>query len=992
MNSKKAKEGESAIKKVVKKKIIVKKKQPKIESECANVVDGASAGGSAPSKETKVDGDQSSEAKSVVKGTTSSSSSNNNKINKPVSNKMKCITKNPKSAEVAKKSSSKKLTSKATKVISSKAKKVLPTLKKVQSATKKVVPKKTVIQESSSKEAELTVTASSPTSVASSAQTSSLPLAEAANSEKEEENPEKLQQKPEKLGISEEEVSPDVAQESKPSPQSSARANDDDSSTSDEIPLDLLLLRQQEWKRAQIANELHEQGSLTEEDLTSDRSPLGEITKAGTSSMTSPGKLEEHSSLSPANMSLSDEENLRALKNKIRGNVSDSERKPSSPLSSKKDDKKKSSAKTDTLKEPQENIDAEKEFEKVVGKKSKGKAAPAKPEKDEVESDSDSDSDQEMKSRTKDLLADDDSEEEKLPQVKKQFKKPNPKIVKEDDDGDADDDDDDDDNRSVYRRMLGIKRGRSECGSGSDTEQRARRMKLFGFWSGPKRHRVASLNALAKVHCLYENESRGALLGICRVASTPKPKPKLPRPAPKPQPKPPAPKEVEEVPSTRTLRALPGSRSIGKHWDMQTTSSTTTTSSDDNETNSDSGSTKPLVPPPSYKQKRQQQQEKDKDGAASSSSNEGGSSDQKKKSSPVNKSKVKKEVKRRRNRSELKMDLKDMVVKKRMASLNASAILAASYSVEKRPPKNIKEEKGGGSSTTSTTTSTPSATTSASDAPPQKKKSTTKKKVIAKKEVKPPPKAPEVSDVEIEELDLDAGSTGSGGHRSVIELRTSSGASSGQPSNKKVAVIVNQDTDVTITGVYVNSTTRSTRHEGFCSISGMQYRISSTSHTQTEATAVSTEKVLHTAAAPPEHPPATLHAPEPTLVPPSMKSYTPLGALSNMQPPGAPPPPPHPHAHPHPHPPPPPHPHPHPPHPHPCGPRSPLGRRHGCASAFSAPPPGPPAAYSQHPPPPGQPTTGPPPVSVPPPGQQDPAYIHAIFTGSMTKPKLKKKY
>lgn len=37
-----------------------------------------------------------------------------------------------------------------------------------------------------------------------------------------------------------------------------------------------------------------------------------------------------------------------------------------------------------------------------------------------------------------------------------------------------------------------------------------RRMKLFGFYSGPKRHRMASLNATAKVQCLYENESRTA--------------------------------------------------------------------------------------------------------------------------------------------------------------------------------------------------------------------------------------------------------------------------------------------------------------------------------------------------------------------------------------------------------------------------------------------------------------------------------------------------
>lgn len=40
---------------------------------------------------------------------------------------------------------------------------------------------------------------------------------------------------------------------------------------------------------------------------------------------------------------------------------------------------------------------------------------------------------------------------------------------------------------------------------------KTRHMKKYGFWSGPKRHREASLNALAKVHCLYENESRSAL-------------------------------------------------------------------------------------------------------------------------------------------------------------------------------------------------------------------------------------------------------------------------------------------------------------------------------------------------------------------------------------------------------------------------------------------------------------------------------------------------
>lgn len=52
--------------------------------------------------------------------------------------------------------------------------------------------------------------------------------------------------------------------------------------------------------------------------------------------------------------------------------------------------------------------------------------------------------------------------------------------------------------------------------------------------------------------------------------------------------------------------------------------------------------------------------------------------------------------------------------------------------------------------------------------------------------------------------------------------------------------ILEIDLYVCVKGVYVNQT-RSTHHEGFCSIAGMQYRISSTSHTQTAATAVATE-------------------------------------------------------------------------------------------------------------------------------------------------------
>uniref|UniRef100_A0A182JVP6 Uncharacterized protein n=1 Tax=Anopheles christyi TaxID=43041 RepID=A0A182JVP6_9DIPT len=81
----------------------------------------------------------------------------------------------------------------------------------------------------------------------------------------------------------------------------------------------------------------------------------------------------------------------------------------------------------------------------------------------------------------------------------------------DDDDEGVDDADDDEDNGSAD----------SDGCSSTDTVRtriakkrqsaKKRNVKLYGFWSGPKRHRVASLNALAKVHCLYENEMRGAL-------------------------------------------------------------------------------------------------------------------------------------------------------------------------------------------------------------------------------------------------------------------------------------------------------------------------------------------------------------------------------------------------------------------------------------------------------------------------------------------------
>lgn len=266
------------------------------------------------------------------------------------------------------------------------------------------------------------------------------------------------------------------------------------------------------------------------------------------------------------------------------------------------------------------------------------------------------------------------------------------------------------------------------------------------------------MNALAKVHCLYENEGRSIIDTIPPIKrDTADKKERVDKK-----------EKVEKVEKTekveqikeedlvpaRNLRTAPGLRGVGKHWDMHES-----TSSSSEDTGCES-STEIIEEKPPKKE-------------------------------PVKKVEEKKPPVKRRKRTEVIMDLKDMVVRKRMASLNASAILAASYSLEKNASRSPK----------SSCDSDTDDSDSYSDDSVKKKYEDDMKK-----------------------------------DDKVIEVQAT--------PNKKVAVIVNQDTDVTITGVYVNSTTRSTHHEGYCSIAGMQYRISATSHTQTAATAVATETLL----------------------------------------------------------------------------------------------------------------------------------------------------
>jgi len=89
-----------------------------------------------------------------------------------------------------------------------------------------------------------------------------------------------------------------------------------------------------------------------------------------------------------------------------------------------------------------------------------------------------------------------------------------------------------------------------------------------------KRPRVASLNAIAKVHCLYENESKSALIDAMAASAA-----ATINAAAKKSKK----KSDVEIPARKgkrtSKRTTPGLKSVGRHWDMHDTSSTNSSSS-----------------------------------------------------------------------------------------------------------------------------------------------------------------------------------------------------------------------------------------------------------------------------------------------------------------------------------------------------------------------------------------------------------------------------
>ncbi|XP_055390321.1 serine-rich adhesin for platelets-like [Condylostylus longicornis] len=234
------------------------------------------------------------------------------------------------------------------------------------------------------------------------------------------------------------------------------------------------------------------------------------------------------------------------------------------------------------------------------------------------------------------------------------------------------------------------------------------------------------------------------------------------------------------------------------------------------------------------------------------------------------------------------------LARKRMASLNASALVAATYELEghldknleeldcyevieekpailtpKRLKDNIKKDVNSPiptnvqtSTTKTSTTPTKDVTTSIIDKEDKEPKDmdieenyniptqTNKEKSSLKDGLKDDKDDKDADSIEsLKDLKDNNSKDGSCSKDSLKDQSTS------RPTSSSVVIV--QDTDVTITGVYVNSTTGSSQ-EAYCK---MQYRVQSS---------VTEERVVSNI--------------ENNNVPP--KSYTPLGALSNMRPPG----------------------------------------------------------------------------------------------------------
>lgn len=514
-----------------------------------------------------------------------------------------------------------------------------------------------------------------------------------------------------------------------------------------------------------------------------------------------------------------------------------------------------------------------------------------------------------------------------------------------------------------------VRKDSSTASSDSEDEK-----KLIDF--GPKRHRMASLNALAKVQCLYENESRTAYeLGLSKATQLPpkirtvdgsedekdkdkdkekdkekdkdknkeketdeKVKSKNDKKnedatkADEPQ-KAESEDEPQEVEPKRELRHVPGGRGLGKHWEFEESGD-----SEDEEIDKMKLKRKKLQKKLANKKEKEAEKlrEKERKEEEASGSKISKAKEDKEKDAPKEKeiirvkrkyTKIKKPLKKivklktdssdggdnteasdnedrtqekekkvqkaklearkppkkrkRMLREELIGDYKGILARKRMASLNASAIVAATYEVERHLDKNLSYgsyDSTDGEEKTSTPakkskdvakdtkkTSTATVTTDLTLNTKDNGEGTTNITATANssnasnasgtaRESRPLNLNEESNDSKYskETKETNTDTTTTAGFRDSGSTKDAKDSS--RPTSSSVVIV--QDTDVTITGVYVNSTTGSSQ-EAYCK---MQYRVQSS---------VTEERVLR---------PSSVDPP---------KSYTPLSALSSMLPPGA---------------------------------------------------------------------------------------------------------
>jgi len=233
---------------------------------------------------------------------------------------------------------------------------------------------------------------------------------------------------------------------------------------------------------------------------------------------------------------------------------------------------------------------------------------------------------------------------------------------------------------------------------------------------------------------------------------------------------------------------------------------------------------------------------------------------------------------------ELIGDYKGILARKRMASLNASAIVAATYEVERHLDKNLASDCSSFESydeldtmptTTSKVTSAAAIKTEVIHIKkePKESKESLRERERERESERRRERDNELKDStvgkmsshsiieesndskyskETKETNTDTTITTTGYRDSAASTKDAKDCS--RPTSSSVVIV--QDTDVTITGVYVNASNGAAQ-EAYCK---MQYRVQSS---------VTEERVLR---------PGSVEPP---------KSYTPLSALSSMLPPGA---------------------------------------------------------------------------------------------------------